>query len=99
MSQNPSFPECFKALVDRICAREGLTRGVLAKDLGVHIQSLSNAAYRGEIGFDLICRIARRADASPEELHQIEQAWLDMRTLRPILREMIQRATHENGTP
>ena len=78
-----SFPECFKALVDRICAAEGHTRGTLSKDMGIHIQSLSNAAYRGQVGFDLIRKIARRAKATPEEFFEIERAWLSMRTLKP----------------
>ena len=54
-----------KRLLDRICEEEGLTRPELAESLGIRAQTLSTAAYRGEIGFTLILDIAKRATATP----------------------------------
>ena len=78
-----AFPQRFKVIVDRICATEQINRAALAKDLGASVHTISMGAYRGEIGFDLVARIALRAGVEPEEIDAIELAWLRMRATRP----------------
>lgn len=70
------FEDWIRALVDQICDREGIGRQALAQRLGVHLHSISTAAYRGEIGCELALRLASLADATPDEKKQIELAWL-----------------------
>jgi hypothetical protein len=72
-----------KVLVDRICEKEGLSRQKLADDLGVHIHSVSTAAYRGGIGVELVERLAKRARATAAELAAIEMAWITMKAQKP----------------
>lgn len=81
-----SFAERFKALVDRLCETEGLTRQDLANDLGVNLNSISGSVYRGGVNFNLVERIALRAKASPQELSDLELAWLEMQRSRAGLR-------------
>lgn len=78
-----SFGQLMKRLLDRICDEEDLSRPELAESLDVHPQTLSTAAYRGEIGFDLMLEIARRADASAKELMELEVLWLQARSMKP----------------
>lgn len=71
-----SFAEWIRHLVDRICERDGITRAELARRLGVHLHSITAAAYRGEIGCELALRLAGTADATATECEEIEMAWL-----------------------
>lgn len=86
-----SFPVRFKAIVDRICASEELNRVELAASLGIQVSVLSTAAYRGEIGFELVEKVAHRAGCAWEEIDAIEMAWLRMQATRPR-KEALRRA-------
>lgn len=70
------FCDWIRVLVARICERDGLTRQQLAERLGVHLHSISSAAYRGAVGCELAIRIAAIAAATPEERRLLEVAWL-----------------------
>lgn len=71
-----SFADWIRLLVDRICERDGVTRAELARQLGLHLHSITAAAYRGEIGCELALRLAALAGATPTECEEIEMAWL-----------------------
>lgn len=76
------FAVRFKALVDRICGAEGLSRSELVEDLSVSLHAISTAAYRGEIGFDLVVQVAKRAACTWEEIDALDLAWLRIRAVR-----------------
>jgi len=78
-----TFPQWIKILVDRICEKEGLTRQELADDLDVHVHSISTAAYRGEVSFDLVERLVQRAKGTAAELTAVEIAWIAMKAQKP----------------
>lgn len=71
------FCDWIRELVRRICDRDGVTRQEVADRLGVHLHSISAAAYRAAIGCELALKLAEMAEASPEERHSIELAWLE----------------------
>ncbi len=77
------FPEWMKILVDRICESQSIIRAELAKRLNVHLNSITIAAYKGEISIQLVEKVAKLAGVTAEELTEIELAWLRLRALRP----------------
>ena len=70
------FCDWIRDLVARVVARDGLTRQEVADRLGVHLQSITTAAYRGGVGCELAMRLADLAGAGPTEKAAIELAWL-----------------------
>jgi hypothetical protein len=78
----PAFAVQYRALMDRICEREGILRSQIAQDLGVSYTTISGTAFKGGVSFSLIEKIAQRAQATPKELSDLEIAWLELRRAR-----------------
>jgi transcriptional regulator with XRE-family HTH domain len=71
----PEFRDLIRSAVQRVCDAHGESREQLADRLGVHRNAIMLAAYRAKIGLDLVERLAREAELSPDELAQLELAW------------------------
>ncbi len=78
-----AYSKLMREMIDRICEGEKITRVILAEDLGVSKETVFRAVYEAKIGFDLILKICRRANASPEELWDVELAWMETKEDRP----------------
>lgn len=73
------FRDQIRDVVQRVCDRRGLSREKLAVALKVHRNALMLAAYKAEIGLELVERLAREAGLTSEELVSLELAWFRAR--------------------